>query len=33
MKRTITIAALAVASTLALAACGEATESGNTDSW
>lgn len=31
MKRTLVLSALAVASTLALAACGEATESGNTD--
>ncbi|KAA9289871.1 DUF305 domain-containing protein [Corynebacterium amycolatum] len=31
MKRTLVLSALAVASTLALAACGEATDSGNTD--
>lgn len=31
MKRTLVLSTLAVASTLALAACGEATESGNTD--
>ena len=31
MRRTPVLSALAVASTLALAACGEATESGNTD--
>ena len=31
MRRTLVLSALAVASTLALAACGEATESGNTD--
>lgn len=31
MKRTLVLSALAVASTLALTACGEATESGNTD--
>lgn len=31
MKRTLVLSALAVASTLALAACGEATESRNTD--
>ena len=31
MKRTLVLSALAVASTLALAACGKATESGNTD--
>ena len=31
MKRTLVLSALAVASTLALAACGEATESSNTD--
>lgn len=31
MKRTLVLSAIAVASTLALAACGEATESGNTD--
>ena len=31
MKRTLVHSAVAVASTLALAACGEATESGNTD--
>lgn len=31
MKGTPVLSALAVASTLALAACGEATESGNTD--
>ncbi|WP_411706600.1 hypothetical protein ACLI1M_000078 [Corynebacterium sp. LaCa54] len=30
-KRTLVLSALAVASTLALAACGEATESGNAD--
>ena len=30
MKRTLVLSALAVASTLALAACGKATESGNT---
>ena len=31
MRGTPVLSALAVASTLALAACGEATESGNTD--
>ena len=31
MKRTLVLSAIAVASTLALTACGEATESGNTD--
>lgn len=31
MKRTLVLSTLTVASTLALAACGEATESGNTD--
>ena len=31
MKRTLVLSTLAVASTLALAACGETTESGNTD--
>lgn len=31
MKRTLVLSALAVASSLALTACGEATESGNTD--
>jgi len=31
MKRTLVLSALAVPSTLALAACGETTESGNTD--
>lgn len=31
MKRTLVLSTLAVASTLALAACGEAAESGNTD--
>ena len=31
MKRTLVLSALAVASTLALAACGKATESRNTD--
>ena len=30
-KRTLVLSALAVASTLALAACGEATKSGNAD--
>ncbi len=31
MKRTLVLSALSAAFTLALAACGEATESGNTD--